>query len=270
MEKDRQITGAEGNGTPPIEVEIRWLYERHDLQGNRTLTLESSEDFEEVFESDHLDVIQGGDILCPAMLRDDTKDLVQSRKFKGLPIHKYLCRRFWSTTRKSLIPCGKLEGRQRRGWLYSRYFPEEAQEKYATLNASSAGWSNKQTKLTWQESMGRIIGKLTLQDASKGAYERGETLIGREMELGQLLSFFRDAIRGTAGTGGCKSSLFLAGPPGVGKVRRVSWITAYWQFYFSTLVCLLFFSRPLVFDLQLHGYVENKRKEKYLHSILFH
>lgn len=222
MEKDRQVGGANGNGTPPVEVEIRWMYERHDFQGSGTLTLESSEEVEEVFESDHVDVIQGGDILRPATVRADPKMFVQNEKFLGIPVHKYICRRFWSTTRKSLIPCGNLEGRQNRGWLYSRNFPPEVQTKFSNLLMSPAATSNKsQTKMTWKEAMDRIIGKLSLQDASKGAYEKGETMIGREKELDQLLAFFRDAMRGTAGTGGSKSSLFLAGPPGVGKVSQV-------------------------------------------------
>eukprot|EP00980_Cylindrotheca_fusiformis_P003743 scaffold831_cov109-Cylindrotheca_fusiformis.AAC.5 len=220
MEQDGQVAGPKGNGTQPIDVEVRWLYERHDFQGSYTLTVEPVEDCEEVFESDHVDVIQGGDILCPAVICRDPADLEQDEEFVGIPVHKYLCRRFWSTTRKSLIACGSHEGRQKRGWLYSRHFPVEAQEKFTSMN-SPGDVSTKQEKLTWQESMDRIIGKLSLQDASKGAYERGETLIGREKELDQLLSFFRNAIRGTGGTGGSKSSLFLAGPPGVGKTACV-------------------------------------------------
>jgi hypothetical protein len=56
--------------------------------------------------------------------------------------------------------------------------------------------------------------KLTLKDASKLAYEKGEALIGREKELSDLLTFFRAAIRGDPGVGGVKSSLICAGPPG--------------------------------------------------------
>ena len=53
------------------------------------------------------------------------------------------------------------------------------------------------------------------------AYVDGDSLIGREKELQKLLSFFRSAIRGDPGSGGVKSSMFIAGPPGVGKVSSI-------------------------------------------------
>jgi len=101
--------------------------------------------------------------------------------------------------------------------------------------------------LTWTESMARIIGKLTLKDASRGAYEDGTSLIGRERELHKLLTFFRAAVRGDAGTGGVKSSMFIAGPPGVGKVRKERiWI--YFIIFWSLCPHSFFVHiRPLVF-----------------------
>ena len=139
----------------------------------------------------------------------------------GKQIQSFVCRRFWSTTRKALIPCGNLGGRQKRGWLYSKVLPEEIQQKATTAGRVSRDIIIEETaSLTWTESMARIIGKLTLKDASRGTYEDGTSLIGRERELHKLLTFFRAAVRGDAGTGGVKSSMFIAGPPGVGKVRK--------------------------------------------------
>lgn len=204
-----------------LRVEIRWLYERHELQRDRTVETGSPEDYEEVFESDHVDIVQGEDILCLAKLFSDSAKFCKPESFRGMPVNQYVCRRFWSTKRKSLIPCGKLEGRQERGWLYSRNFPQEAQDKFSAMQVQGnrKGAREESGVHTWHENMNRVISKLTLLDASTGAYERGEGLIGREKQLHELLSFFRAAIRGTAGTGGVKSSLFLAGSPGVGKVR---------------------------------------------------
>ena len=161
-------------------------------------------------------------ILAPAMLCTDSKPTTESENSIDIPIQKFVCHRFWSTTRKSLIPCGTLEGRQKRGWVYSKCLPEEMQRKSIEADTCSPDDSRlgKCANFTWKDSMTRIISKLTLKDASRGAYERGEALIGREKELNQLLLFFRAAIRGDPGTGGVKSSMFIAGPPGVGKVRN--------------------------------------------------
>ena len=63
--------------------------------------------------------------------------------------------------------------------------------------------------------MANLICKLSLKDASKNAYESGKALVGREKELSQLLSFFRAAFREDHRSEGYKSSMFLAGPPGV-------------------------------------------------------
>jgi hypothetical protein len=204
-----------------ISIEIRWFYERNEIVGvsNSDATTES----DELFETDHVDLIDAAkSLLAPAMLRTDSKSTTESDNYMGIPIQKFVCRRFWSTTRKSLIPCGTLEGRQKRGWVYSKCLPEEMQRKSIEADTCSPDDSRlgNCANLTWKESMTRIISKLTLKDASRGAYERGEALIGREKEIHQLLFFFRAAIRGDPGTGGVKSSMFIAGPPGVGKVRN--------------------------------------------------
>ena len=67
----------------------------------------------------------------------------------------------------------------------------------------------------WKDSMGNLISKLTLKDASKNAYASGEALVGRETEMSQLLSFLRGAFFDDRRSEGYKSSMFLAGPPGV-------------------------------------------------------
>ena len=221
LEKEHQLSERKESASQGVTVEIRWFYERDDFQGKHSLSVDENEDNEELFETDHVDVISGGDILAPAILGPDSKSLSRRKEiFLGIAVQKFLCNRFWSTTRKSLIPCGNLEGRQKRGWLYTNCWPIEAQQKYVNIESSPAT-NLPASDMTWKESMDKIIGKLSLQDASKGAYERGEALIGREKELDQLMKFFRSAIRGDRdGSVGSKSSIFLAGAPGVGKVRR--------------------------------------------------
>jgi hypothetical protein len=213
MEQERHSsTGRKGG---KVAVEIRWFYDRKDIMG--VSSSDTMMGVQELFETDHVDGIDAVEnLLAPAKLHTDSKSIAPGESFMGAPIQNFICRRFWSTTRKSLIPCGSLEGRQKRGMLYSKSLPEDSKQKSTKSDALRAG---PIPKLTWTESMASAIGKFTLKDASKGAYERGEALIGREKELQQLLSFFRAAIRGDPGTGGIKSSMFLAGAPGVGKVR---------------------------------------------------
>lgn len=222
MERNHHLYTKEERSPDDVHVEIRWFYERGDIQGKQSLNVDANDDTEELFETDHVDVVQGADILAPAILGSDTDSLSSQREmFMGVSVQKFLCNRFWSTTRKSLIPCGSLAGRQKRGWLYTKTLPVEAQQKLANIELPPVA-PLPSNDMTWKESMGKIIGKLSLQDASKGAYERGEALIGREKELDQLMKFFRSAIRGDRdGSVGSKSSIFLAGAPGVGKVRRV-------------------------------------------------
>jgi len=84
--------------------------------------------------------------------------------------------------------------------------PSSSRNDLAEFNSNSTNW---------KDSMANLICKLSLKDASKNAYESGKALVGREKELSQLLSFFRAAFREDHRSEGYKSSMFLAGPPGV-------------------------------------------------------
>ena len=72
----------------------------------------------------------------------------------------------------------------------------------------------------WKDAFTSVIKKLTLRDASSEAYDSGAGLIGREKEMDRILSFLRGAIGGDAQSDGLPSSMFLAGPPGVGKTGK--------------------------------------------------
>lgn len=205
-----------------LKAEIRWFYERSDVAG--VSGVESGSESNEVFETDDTVVLDDlTTILAPACLYSNPDDdLLDSRKFLNLPIQTFLCRRFWSTNRRSLIPCGDLAGRESRARLYSQVIPSSFPTK-ASRSDDVLGKFNSVADATriserpgWTDAVREVIAKLSLKETSKGAYDRGETLIGRENEMTQLLSFFRAAIRGLPGPGGVRSSIFLAGAPGVG------------------------------------------------------
>jgi len=138
---------------------------------------------------------------------------------KGRSENHFLCTRFWSTKRRSLIPCSGQNGRIRRGLIHSTLGLEQDLDELQLFgkdpNVSNESFTN------WRDSMANLISKLTLKDASKDAYESGKALVGREKELSQLLTFFRAAFLEDHRSEGYKSSMFLAGPPGVGKTATV-------------------------------------------------
>jgi hypothetical protein len=225
LEKDSHSTDR-GNSND-LQVEIRWFYERHDVVGQSGAVSEVNRD--EIFETDDVFILDDlTTILAPASLHSDTNYGQNEGKNSDFPFQNFVCRRFWSTNRKSLIPCGDLSGREKRARMYSQVIPKAYSLASELSIPPSTGAKppvykmfTTRTRGDWSESVKRIIAKLNLKEASKGAYDRGETLIGREKELSQLLSFFRAAIRGQPGPGGIRSSIFLAGAPGVGKTACI-------------------------------------------------
>ena len=209
------------------KAEIRWFYERHDLIG-----VEAAEDEvvgDEVFETDDVTVLDDvSAILAPTKLCPDTTSILMKKneRFRDCPVPVFRCHRFWSLHRKSLIPCGDLSGREKRARLYSRIIPKGyppivGPDTATWIDHSSEPGTKSDTDSPWGDAVRKVIATLNLKEASKGAYNHGETLIGREKELSQLLSFFRAAIQGQPGPGGTRSSMFLAGAPGVGKTACI-------------------------------------------------
>lgn len=197
-------------------AEIRWFYERHDLAGQPGVGTKVGSN--EVFETDDVTVLEDlSAILAPAQLKSDPAAQDSNADDEFGPVQTFVCHRFWHTNRKSLMPCGDLGGREKRARLYSQVLPKSYP---ATSQVAEA--PRKQTPaLGWTESVKRIIATLNLKEASKGVYNHGDIMIGREKEMSQLLSFFRAAITGQPGPGGIRSSIFLAGAPGVGKTACI-------------------------------------------------
>ena len=189
------------------KIEIRWLYERHDISMS-VLSTDDRSELIEVFETDHCQVMDASSaVLDHVQLVENDVDVT-----KGTLQH-FLCTRFWSTKRRSLIPCSGLKGRVKRGLIYSALGQEHDLSTTSSSKNDAISLSSKSKN--WKDSMANLICKLTLKDASKNAYASGEALVGRETEMSQLLSFLRGAFFEDRRSAGYKSSMFLAGPPGV-------------------------------------------------------
>lgn len=208
-----------------VEVEIRWFYRKKEVpgfakDGSESLT-GSMEVLEEILESDHVEDVPALSLLAPVSIHATASRSSSSQFENGMPILDFFCRRFFSIVRRSLLPCGALEGRIVRGRFHSRYIRDDAVLR--ELLGDSNNTKNKKTQQTvmstsaaksdWKGAYSNVIQKLSLTDASKESSE--SVMIGREKEQGIIMSFLREAIR--SGAEEASSSMFVAGPPGVGK-----------------------------------------------------
>jgi hypothetical protein len=214
-------------GKYDVKMEVRWYYRTREVPGfngeNSDSLTGSSEIYEEILETDHTQDVPASALLAPVLLHSSPTRSAPSKFCIGMPVLEFFCRRFFSIIRRSLLPCGGLEGRETRGKFHSRYIREDAvlreligpssntQQQRRTALPSRSG------RLQWNEAFSSVIQKLSLTDASKESSE--SVMIGREMEQENILSFLRDAIRG--GSAETNSSMFVAGPPGVGKTACI-------------------------------------------------
>ena len=212
---------GEANISDDIMLEVRWIYRRSHIAG--VSNSESKTHFEEVFETDELDVVEASSLLAPAVLHSDPTAWKRSVPHLGMPVQDYACLHFWSLTRKSLIPSNGLAGINERGRLYSKLLPRYtlAGPVKSSKSSSTHQIATSDRSDVWRDAFTSVIKKLTLRDASSEAYDRGAGIIGREKEMDRILSFLRSAIGGDAQTEGLPSSMFLAGPPGVGKTGKL-------------------------------------------------
>ena len=184
-----------------VRVETRLFYERKDISMVALSTEEASE-LTEVFETDNCQVMDAGAaILGHAKLVENCTDMKKGDN-EHPTIQQFFCTRFWSTKRRSLIPCGGAIGRKKRGLIHSKYLNKSLLSRNTLTEYDSSS-------LDWKDSMINLIGNLTLKESGKAL------LVGRENEISNLLTFFRAAFREDPTNETFKSSLFLAGPPGV-------------------------------------------------------
>jgi hypothetical protein len=210
----RSVDQPEGK----MRIEIRWFFERQDISTSIDTDGSDDEIACEVFETDQTQIVSDPAkfILSTAKLVASKNEVLESDNVDGQQV--FYCQRFWSTQRKSLIPCSGLEGRTKRGPLYSKCLPSDR----SNTELSELGQTEStKTKTSWKDAMADLQQILTLKEASKQAYGRGKALVGRETEMEEILTFFRAAVRGDAGVGGVKSSMICAGPVSLGCERYI-------------------------------------------------
>ena len=222
-----------------MRMEVRWLYRQHEMPGSarQTFSAEKSGGLEEVIETDDTLDCPAAALLAPIKLYSSSVPCdVPTIGELGMPVISYQCHRFWSIYRKSLMPSGSIKGRVERGRMYSNYFGKDALLKASldkvlggTVESTATAPSDKtSTKAQLRRNFREAISRLSLSDASADAQIRGMELTGRTKELNQIKDFLRSAIQGAKnefqaldGTeieSSVKSSIFIAGPPGTGKV----------------------------------------------------
>ena len=213
-----------------IVIEFRWLYRDHEIPGASKKKKESadSDELEELFETDHIDSCSADCILSPIRLHDVTRPSknVPTSIF-GMPFMHYQCSRFWSIHRRSFVPSGPLSNRVSRGRMYSAYevaFTKLQQRASASVGSTSVHAPLRE-KASWKVAFQTAIQKLSLAEAAQDTQENGMVLTCREKERKQIKRFLQKGICGLnegrdkeGKTKNLKTSLFIAGPPGTGKV----------------------------------------------------
>ena len=212
-----------------IMIEVRWLYRSYEIPGApKKKSSADNGELEEVFETDQIDSCSADSILSPIQLHDVSKkqpvDAFGSQM--GMPCIHYQCSRLWSIHRRSFVPSGSLNNRVSRGRMYSAY--KSALEILNQLPTDGgASFTGQQREISWKESFQAAIQQLSLAEAAQDAQDNGMVLACREKERARIKSFLTKAIRGSSSkdvsqdedeTMNLQSSMFIAGPPGTGKV----------------------------------------------------
>ena len=276
-----------------VMVEVRWFYRKFEIPGAKLATKSKSNDgdgLEEIFETDQVDACPAECLLAPLKLHEVSRPEESSLPsvVSGMPCIHYHCRRYWSIHRKSFVPSGVLSNRIERGRMHSEY--KTALSKLQSTSVANGKRSSE--GYSWKEAFQSAIQKLSLAEAAADIQVHGMELKCRERERQHIGSFLRKAIRGLEqplngsqtqdddsvfgddeGLMNTKSSIFICGPPGTGKVS--AWLlTLLSSFWLAKIVviCLkqpVLFSpirRPL-FDLLLMSSKTNKQVAIYQSSI---
>lgn len=221
-----------------VMVEVRWFYRKFEIPGAKLTTKSKSndgDDLEEIFETDQVDACPAECLLAPLTLHEVSRPEESSLPsvVSGMPCIHYHCRRYWSIHRKSFVPSGVLSNRIERGRMHSEY--KTALSKLQSTSVANGKRSSE--GYSWKEAFQSAIQKLSLAEAAADVQVHGMELKCRERERQHIGSFLRKAIRGLEqplngsqtqdddsvfgddeGLMNTKSSIFICGPPGTGKV----------------------------------------------------
>ena len=226
---------SNNNEEKDIRLEVRWLYKRNEIPGvkksaspGRSLLTVLATNLDEVFETDHLDVVTADSILSPVVLheRQQRADELDST-IDGLPCIHYCCSRFWSLHRKSFVPIGSFSKMQERGLMHSAFFGERGTAKSALGRLKGIESLPKKRPLSWREAFQSAIKTLSLAEAAQDVQLRGIEMACRDKERKEVFSFLKTAVCGrqvrnsqgdVVQSMAIKNSMFIAGPPGTGML----------------------------------------------------
>lgn len=196
-----------------VELEVRWYYRAPEIKGGTKLTAEAAKNCcEELFESDHYDIIPASAVMFPTKIHEKAITLGKHSFHLGMPVVEFFCYRFWSPHRKSLVPLeSSEEARMKRARQYSPLFQHDAGLRDAVATKFGLVMdSSIRINKGWRSSFQDVIQKLSLTDASKEGFKSSKAIVGRDKEMKHILSFLQTALSGSSKEG--HRSLFIAGP----------------------------------------------------------
>lgn len=220
-----------------LDLEIRWFWRKSELPGQTkpgASKKEAPSFCDEIFETDHIDQCTAASVMAPAFVHFLPPSIVKPRYELGMPVLQFICNKFWSYRRKSIIPFNTSSGRMARARMYSICLSKndvlknvlELSDKNSmnSLSTCDEKYYLDNACLPWKAAFQKVTGKLCLAQVSEDAFDKGGTLLGREREQQVITNFLRSAIRSTNKStwdGSKCPSMFIAGPPGTGKTVSV-------------------------------------------------
>jgi hypothetical protein len=215
-----------------FHLELRWFYRLKDIPGFKNVKarkkdLANSNALEELFETDDVDVFPADTLLGPISLHSDPYGKHPTITYEnGMPVVHFVCYRFWTIFRKTLMPAGSSDTRLQRSMMYSNYLKKGSATRASYDGESETKKSfpdSSRVDIDWMAEFTNTISKLNLAESSSVNY--GGDVIGRETQQAQIKKFLYSSLTATndhvsRGTSLSNAfSLFIAGPPGMSKLE---------------------------------------------------
>jgi hypothetical protein len=221
-----------------FHLELRWFYRLKDIPGfkntkgkkKKGLTNNDDHTLEELFETDDVDVCSADTLLGPISLHSDPNAKHPTTTYQnGMPVVHFVCFRFWTIFRKTLMPAGSSDTRLQRSMMYSKFLGKGSatrasyEEANGTKKTSLSNSDSNRGDVDWMAEFTNTISKLNLAESSSGDY--GGDVIGRESQQSQIKKFLYSSLTTARDHESCDASLsnsfslFIAGPPGMSKLK---------------------------------------------------